>query len=135
MVARFWTSLILKLACAATVAWLVALMYEKGVRPVRDVVAMFRSLPKVSRVLLGAFFVGMWLFASIKPDGDYGIMEMWNYGNAELNISTNTPQGNSALDNGCLHNSTIPQSNADSCVSTQMGDSSIAQLHNSTIPQ
>ena len=66
----FWTSLILKLACAATVAWLVALMYEKGVRPVRDVVAMFRSLPKVSRVLLGAFFVGMWLFASIKPDGD-----------------------------------------------------------------
>ena len=70
MVARFWTSLILKLACAATVAWLVALMYEKGVRPVRDVVDMFRRLPKVSRVLLGAFFVGMWLFASIKPDGD-----------------------------------------------------------------
>ena len=70
MVARFWTSLILKLACAATVAWLVALMYEKGFRPVRDVVDMFRRLPKVSRVLLGAFFVGMWLFASIKPDGD-----------------------------------------------------------------
>ena len=55
----FWTSLIFKLACAATVAWLVALMYEKGFRPVRDVVDMFRRLPKVSRVLLGAFFVGM----------------------------------------------------------------------------
>ena len=135
MISRLWTSLILKLACATTFLWLVAFMYEMGIRPVRDVVIMFKRQPKISRVLLGAFFLGMWLFAGLKPDGDYGIMEMWNYGNAELNISTNTPQGNSALDNGCLHNSTITQSNADSCVSTQMGNSSIAQLHNSTIPQ
>ena len=72
MISRLWTSLILKLACATTFLWLVAFMYEKGVRPVRDVVVMFKRQPKISRVLLGAFFLGMWLFASLKPESGNG---------------------------------------------------------------
>ena len=71
MISRLWTSALLALAFASTIAWLVALMHEKNVRPVQDLVAFFRKQTKAGRVILGTFFVAMWVIASTKP-GDGG---------------------------------------------------------------
>ena len=71
MISRLWTAFLLTLACASTLAWLVALMHEKDVRPVRDLVAFFKKQSKAGRVVLGTFFIAMWMFASVKP-GDGG---------------------------------------------------------------
>ena len=71
MTSRLWTAFLLSLACASTIAWLVALMHEKNVRPVQDLVAFFKKQSKAGRVLLGTFFIAMWIIASTKP-GDGG---------------------------------------------------------------
>ena len=69
MLTGIWTSFLLSLAGVAIVAWLVALMHEKDIRPVRDLVAFFKKLPKSGRVFLGTFFLAMWIIASVKPGG------------------------------------------------------------------
>lgn len=69
MISRLWTAFLLSLACASTIAWLVALMHEKNVRPVQDLVAFFKKQSKVGRVILGTFFIAMWVIASTKPGG------------------------------------------------------------------
>ena len=71
MISRLWTAFLLSLACASTIAWLVALMHEKNIRPVQDLVAFFKKQSKVGRVILGTFFIAMWVIASTKP-GDGG---------------------------------------------------------------
>lgn len=58
---------LLSLACASIIAWLVALMHEKNVRPVQDLVAFFKKQSKVGRIILGTFFIAMWVIASTKP--------------------------------------------------------------------
>ena len=72
MISRLWTAFLLSLACASTIAWLVALMHEKNVRPVQDLVAFFKKQSKVGRVLLGTFFIAMWVIASTKPGNGGG---------------------------------------------------------------
>ena len=67
MISRLWTAFLLSLACASTIAWLVALMHEKNVRPVQDLVAFFKKQSKVGRIILGTFFIAMWVIASTKP--------------------------------------------------------------------
>ena len=69
MISRLWTSFLLTLAGATTIAWLVALMHEKNIRPVQDLVSFFKKQSKVGRVLLGTFFIAMWVIASTKPGG------------------------------------------------------------------
>ena len=69
MISRLWTAFLLSLACASTIAWLVALMHEKNVRPVQDLVAFFKKQSKAGRIILGTFFIAMWIFASVKPGG------------------------------------------------------------------
>ena len=69
MISRLWTAFLLSLACVSTLAWLVALMHEKNVRPVQDLVAFFKKQSKVGRVILGTFFIAMWVIASTKPGG------------------------------------------------------------------
>ena len=71
MISRFWTAFLISLACASTIAWLVALMHEKDIRPTQDLVAFFKKQSKAGRVLLGTFFIAMWIIASTKP-GDGG---------------------------------------------------------------
>ena len=71
MISRLWTAFLLSLACASVIAWLVALMHEKNVRPVQDLVAFFKKQSKAGRVILGTFFIVMWVIASTKP-GDGG---------------------------------------------------------------
>ncbi len=44
-------------------------MHEKNVRPVQDLVAFFKKQSKVGRVILGTFFIAMWVIASTKPGG------------------------------------------------------------------
>ena len=72
MISRLWTAFLLSLACVSTLAWLVALMHEKNVRPVQDLVAFFKKQSKVGRVLLGTFFIAMWVIASTKPGNGGG---------------------------------------------------------------
>ena len=72
MISRLWTALLLSLSCASAIAWLVAFMHEKGVRPVRELVGFFRRQTKAGRVILGAFFVVLWVIASVKPGGGGG---------------------------------------------------------------
>ena len=67
-----WTSFLLVLAGMATAAWLVARVYEGGVRPVRGLEAFFGRQSKTDRVLLGAFFLVLWIVAGAKPDGGAG---------------------------------------------------------------
>ena len=67
-----WTSFLLVLAGMATAAWLVARVYEGGVRPVRGLEAFFGRQSKTDRVLLGAFFLVLWIVAGAKPDGVAG---------------------------------------------------------------
>ncbi len=42
-------------------------MHEKNVRPVQDLVAFFKKQSKVGRIILGTFFIAMWVIASTKP--------------------------------------------------------------------
>ena len=55
------------LACASAIAWLVALMREKGLRPARRVGAVFRDQPVAGRVFLAVFAFVFWVVASSKP--------------------------------------------------------------------
>lgn len=43
---RVLTTLLLSAAAASAVAWLVALMRERGIRPVRCLAALVKALPK-----------------------------------------------------------------------------------------
>ena len=72
MLTRIWTSFLLSLAGVATIAWLVALMHEKNIRPVQDLVVFFKKQTKAGRVILGTFFIAMWVYASVKPDDGGG---------------------------------------------------------------
>ncbi len=65
MLTRIWTSFLLSLAGVASIAWLVALMHEKDIRPVRDLVAFFKKQSKAGRVLLGTFFLVLHPSASL----------------------------------------------------------------------
>ena len=69
MLSRFWTAFLISLSGILTIAWLVALMHEKDIRPVRDMVGFFKKQPKTGRVVFGIMFLAFWLVASIKPDG------------------------------------------------------------------
>ena len=72
MIMRLWTTFLLTLAGASTIAWLVALMHEKNIRPVQDLVTLFKKQSKAGRVLLGTFFIAMWIIASTKPGNGGG---------------------------------------------------------------
>ena len=72
MITRLWTALLLVLAGLSTAAWIVALMHERDIRPARDFVAFFKRQPKAGRVLLAAFFIAFWIFASNKPGNGGG---------------------------------------------------------------
>ena len=72
MISRLWIAFLLSLACASTIAWLVALMHEKNIRPVQDLVAFFKKQSKVGRIILGTFFIAMWVIASTKPGNGGG---------------------------------------------------------------
>ena len=67
MISRLWTAFLLTLACASAIAWLVALMREKGLRPARRVRAVFRDQPVAGRVFLAVFAFVFWVVASSKP--------------------------------------------------------------------
>ena len=41
MLARIWTAFLLSLAGVSAIAWLVALMHEKDIRPARELVVFF----------------------------------------------------------------------------------------------
>ena len=69
MAVRLWTSLLALLAGGFVSAWLVALMHEKDIRPVRELAGFFRKLPRSGRIIVGALFVALWIVAGTKPGG------------------------------------------------------------------
>jgi hypothetical protein len=131
MISRLWTAFLLSLACASTIAWLVALMHEKNVRPVQDLVAFFKKQSKVGRVILGTFFIAMWVIASTKPGdgggngggegggGDGGTNSVQNVANVGVLPITSTNaqlEGSVQLENGNIgtgNNSTMATLNGD----------------------
>ena len=69
MVTGLWTEFLLSLACASAIAWLAALMHERGLRPVRGLAALVKTQPKAGRILIGAAFASAWIIAGAKPGG------------------------------------------------------------------
>ena len=63
------TALLLLLLAATVVAWVVALMHEKGIRPVHRLVMLFRDRSMVGRCVLGLLFVVFGIRASEKFGG------------------------------------------------------------------
>ena len=72
MVTRLWTEFLLSLACASAIAWLAALMHERGLRPVRELAAFFKRHSVFGRVILSAFFIGMCVYGSTKSGNGGG---------------------------------------------------------------
>ena len=68
---RYWTWSLVVLAGGLFLAWLCALLHEKGVRPLRAVADAFGKHPKGGWLLLFPFFVAMFLYGGTKP-GDGG---------------------------------------------------------------
>ena len=82
MLSRFWIGFLVSLASASTVAWFVALMREKGMRPVRKVEAALKEQPVMGRVFLVVFALVLWVVASIKPPaggnrGGFPVVDGW----------------------------------------------------------
>ncbi len=71
MLAKIWTGSLLFLAWLAFCAWLVLVCREKNIHPLRDFGRFFKKQSNVGRILLGTFFIAMWIYASVKP-GDGG---------------------------------------------------------------
>ncbi|MBQ6103378.1 MAG: hypothetical protein IJL06_06865, partial [Kiritimatiellae bacterium] len=69
MASLLWTSVVFALAAAFSAASLCLWLRERGIRPVRRVAAFLSRHTTPGRVLLGALFVVMWMFASVKPNG------------------------------------------------------------------
>ena len=72
MLMKIWTTTLLFLAWLSFCAWLVLVCHEKNIHPLRDFCAFFRKQSKVGRVLLGTFFIALWVIASTKPGGGSG---------------------------------------------------------------
>ena len=71
MLTKIWTTTLVFLAWLCFCAWLVLVCHEKNIHPLRDFCLFFKKQSKVGRVLLGTFFIAMWVIASTKP-GDGG---------------------------------------------------------------
>ena len=69
---KIWTTTLLFLAWLSFCAWLVLVCHEKNIHPLRDFCAFFKKQSKVGRVLLGTFFIALWVIASTKPGGGSG---------------------------------------------------------------
>ena len=72
MLMKIWTTTLLFLAWLSFCAWLVLVCHEKNIHPLRDFCAFFKKQSKVGRVLLGTFFIALWVIASTKPGGGSG---------------------------------------------------------------
>ena len=72
MVTGLWTAFLLSLACASAIAWLAALMRERGLRPVRELAAFLKRHSVFGRVILSAFFIGMCVYGSTKSGNGGG---------------------------------------------------------------
>ena len=72
MILRLWTTLLFTLLCATAIAWFIALMHEKNLRPVRELAAFFKRHPVPGRVILGMFFIGMCVYGSTKSGNGGG---------------------------------------------------------------
>ena len=71
MISRIWTGALLFFAWLFFCAWLVLVCREKNVHPLRDFATFFKKQTKAGRIILGTFFIAMWVIASTKP-GDGG---------------------------------------------------------------
>ena len=99
MLSRLWIAFLVSLSGILTIAWLVALMHEKDIRPVRDMVGFFKKQSKTGRVVFGIMFLAFWLVASIKPDdggngGDPGGGNGGSTNNVQMVIGPGSGLGN-----------------------------------------
>ena len=69
MIADAWTLILVSGLVASAIAWLVALMSESGIRPLRGLAALIKAQPNAGRILIGAAFASAWIIAGAKPGG------------------------------------------------------------------
>ena len=72
MLSQLLIAFLVSLSGVLTIAWLVALMHEKDIRPVRKFVSFFKKQSKTGRVVFGIMFLAFWLIASVKPGNGEG---------------------------------------------------------------
>lgn len=102
MLMKIWTTTLLFLAWLSFCAWLVLVCHEKNIHPLRDFCAFFKKQSKVGRVLLGTFFIALWVIASTKPGGEIQGLQGQAQFNPDLH-PVNQPLGGGATLNlsGC----------------------------------
>ena len=93
MLTVLWTSFLALLAGTLSIAWIVALMHEKGIRPIRSFAAFFKKQKMGGRIVFGALFIAFGILASVKQGGD------GNVANVEMLPMTNA---NPQLENGSI---------------------------------
>ena len=69
MLEKLWIFFLVSLGVVSVVAWIVALMHEKGIRPVRKVWEVFKAQSVVGRAFLAMFSLVLLVVASVKPPG------------------------------------------------------------------
>ncbi|MBO7685051.1 MAG: hypothetical protein J6V72_01625 [Kiritimatiellae bacterium] len=101
MLTVLWTSFLALLAGTLSIAWIVALMHEKGIRPIRSFAAFFKKQKMGGRIVFGTLFIAFGILASVKQGGN------GNVANVEMLPMTNA---NPQLENGSIgtgNNSTL----------------------------
>ena len=69
MLEKLWIFFLVSLGVVSVVAWIVAIMHEKGIRPVRKVWEVFKAQSVVGRAFLAMFSLVLLVVASVKPPG------------------------------------------------------------------
>ena len=96
MTIGIWTASLLALLAATVAGWLAALLRERDIRPILRTAAFFKKQSSPERIVLGAMFIGMWIFASVKPGGgalrSSGTSVSDEWAGFTPIVSTNTPQ-------------------------------------------
>ena len=101
MLSKVWTEILVVIAIGTSIAWMVLVCREKDVRPLRDFAMFCKKQTKTGRVIFGLLFLALFVFASVKPNG-----EMRNVANVEvlpiinsyIQLTTNTTRTITAAD-------------------------------------
>ena len=132
MLERIWTAFLLALAGVSAIAWLVALMDEKGIHSVQALMAFFKKRSKTGRVVVGALFIGFLVFASVKP-GDGGGNGGGGDGGGTNNVQMVVGPGGGSGNVANVEVLPIPSTNAQSEGSAQLGNGNIGTGNNITM--
>ena len=129
MLLRLWTVFLISLLGVLAIIWLVALMHEKDIRPVRKFVSFFKNKTKVGRVVFGVLFLVCWLIASTKSGNGDGGGDGGGTNNVQMVVGPGGGLGNVAN----VEALPITSTNAQLEGNTQLGNGNIGTGNISTL--